>query len=178
MDKPALFAWIQHRDGRYELAGGQVLMLTGGTVNHGLIAGNLFETLRAQLERRKWAVLTEFGVDVGLRTIRYADVVVVDRQAVKPKDLSAKSPALIAEVLSPSTEKLDLGDKVAEYLQLPGLAGYLALDQDEAKAWVYARDSAQFPAPQVISGEAAIIGVPQLGIELPLAEIYAGINFG
>ena len=115
-------------------------------------------------------------MDVGPRTIRYADIV-VDRPGASLKDLTAKAPALVAEVLSPSTTTIDLGDKAAEYLRLPGLAAYLVLAQDEAKAWVYIRGSDQFPAPQPVSGTDALIGIPALGIDLPLADFYAGIEF-
>ena len=176
MDKAAFLAWVEGREGRYELAGGRVLMMTGSTMGHGLVVGNLFELLRTRLDRKRWVVVTEFGVDVGPRTIRYPDVV-VDNPGAKRKDLTAKAPALVAEVLSPSTMTIDLGDKAAEYLRLPSLVAYLVLAQDEVKAWVYIRGSDQFPAPQVVSGADAPIKIPALGIELPLADIYAGIEF-
>jgi Uma2 family endonuclease len=174
MDKAAFLAWADGREGRYELAEGRVFMMTGGTLDHSLIAGNLLEMLRARLKGTSWVVLVEFGVDVGPRTIRYPDLVVLDRQGAKGKDLAAKAPTLLAEVLSPSTEKLDLGDKAGEYLRLPSLATYLVLDQDEVKAWVYTKGS---PAPQVVTGTGSSIAVAALGIDLPLAEIYAGIEF-
>jgi Uma2 family endonuclease len=84
---------------------------------------------------------------------------------------------LIAEVLSPSSATLDLGDKAAEYLRLPSLATYLVLSQDEIKAWVYLKGSQQHPGPEPIRAADATIRVPALGIELPLAEIYRGIEF-
>jgi Uma2 family endonuclease len=177
MDKAAFLDWAKDREGHYELAEGHVVMMAGGPMNHGLIVGNLFEMLRTRLDRKTWAVLTEFGVDAGPRTIRYPDVVVLARSGASGKDLTAKAPALIAEVLSPSTTRLDLGDKAAEYLRLPGFVGYLVLAQDEIKAWVYIKGSEQLPAPQVVAGEAATISVPALAIDLPLAEIYAGIEF-
>jgi hypothetical protein len=62
-------------------------------------------------------------------------------------------------------------------LPLPSLAAYLVLAQDEAKAWAYIRGSDQFAAPQPVSGTDASIGIPALGIDLPLADIYAGIEF-
>jgi hypothetical protein len=34
MDKAAFLAWVEGREGRYELAGGRVLMTTGGTMGH------------------------------------------------------------------------------------------------------------------------------------------------
>src|SRR5262245_42259971 len=107
MDKSSFLAWLQGREGRFELVEGRVLMMTGGTMAHGLIVGNVFQMLRARLDRKlldrkTWAVLTEFGVDVGPGSIRYPDVVVVDRRGTRAKDLTTTAPAFIVEVLSPS----------------------------------------------------------------------------
>jgi Uma2 family endonuclease len=176
MDKAAFLAWVEGREGRYELAGGHVLMMTGGTMQHALIVGNLFELLRARLDRKRWRVLSDFGVDVGPRTVRYADVV-VDHPGAQRKALTAKAPVLVAEVLSPSTATIDLGDKAAEYLRLPSLASYLVFSQDEVKAWVFVRGSSQLPAPEVIAGADETIAIPALGLDLPLADIYADIEF-
>ena len=61
--------------------------------------------------------------------IRFPDII-VDRAGEAPKDLTGTAPVLIAEVLSPSSEQVDLGDKSTEYLQLPSLAIYLVFAQD------------------------------------------------
>jgi Uma2 family endonuclease len=92
--------------------------------------------------------------------------------------LTARAPVLVAEVLSPSTMKTDFGDKAADYLQLPSLATYLVFAQDEVKAWTYNRGGErQFPAgPQVVAGEHASISVPALSVEMPLIDIYRGID--
>jgi hypothetical protein len=52
MDNTTFLDWIQGREERYELAGGRVMMMTGATMRHGLIVGNLFELLRARLDRK------------------------------------------------------------------------------------------------------------------------------
>jgi Uma2 family endonuclease len=178
MDNAAFLDWVQGREGRYELDGGRVMMMTGATMRHGMIVGNLFELLRMRLDRRQWVVLTEFGIDVRPGTIRYADIV-VDQPGGKQDALTAKAPMLVVEVLSPSTTKIDLGDKAADYMQLSSLATYLVFAQDELKAWVYSRGSEkQFPpGPQVFAGADAAISVPALGIDLPLMDIYGGIDF-
>src|SRR5262245_13861398 len=175
MDKPAFLSWVQGREERYELAEGCVTMMTGGTMSHGLIVRNVFAMLDRELDRRTWAVLTEFGVDVGPRTIRYPDVV-VDRRGAKPKDRTAKAPAFVVEVLSPSTATIDLGDKAAEYLQLSSLVAYLVLSQDEIKGWIYFRDALP-GGPKIVAGEQEAIRVPTLGISLPLSEVYADVEF-
>src|SRR5436190_20992401 len=160
MDNATFLDWVQGREERYEPAGGRVIMMTGGTMRHGLIVGNLFELLRARLDRKQWIVLTDFGVDIRPGTIRYGDIV-VDQSGAKGDALTARAPVLVAEVLSPSTMKTDFGDKAADYLQLPSLATYLVFAQDEVKAWTYHRgDEKQFPpGPQVFAGDDASISI-------------------
>jgi Uma2 family endonuclease len=178
MDNAAFLDWVQGREGRYELAGGRVVMMTGATRGHGLIVGNLFELLRARVDRNQWVVLADFGIDVSPGTIRYPDIV-VDVCGAKRDTFTATAPVLVAEILSPSTMKIDLGDKAAEYLQLSTLATYLILAQDEMKAWVYNRSTAgQFPpGPQVLAGADTSISIPALKTDLPLLNIYAGVGF-
>jgi Uma2 family endonuclease len=153
-------------------------MMTGATVQHGLIVDNLFELLRASVDRKRRVVLTEFGIDVRPGTIRYADIV-VDQHGAKGDALTAKAPVLLPEVLSPSTTKIDLGDKAADYLQLSSLTSYLVFAQDEVKAWAYNRGGEkQFPpGPQVFVGADASISIPALSIDLPLTDVYGGIEF-
>jgi Uma2 family endonuclease len=178
MDNATFLEWVQGRDGRYELAGGNLIMMTGSTMRHGLIVGNLFEMLRARLARKQWVVLTDFGIDVRPGTVRYPDIV-VDRYGAKGDVLTARAPIVIAEVLSPSTMKIDLGDKAADYLQLSSLMTYLIFAQDEIKAWAYNRSSDQQfpPGPQVIGDAETSIGIPVLKIDLPQADVYAGVEF-
>ena len=96
-------------------------------------------------------------------------------QARTPKSRTTTSPVLLAEILSPSTATDDLGDKSSEYLALPSLAAYLVLSQDEAKAWLWLRGADGFPpGPRVIAGVETSITIAPLGLEVPMAEIYAG----
>ncbi|MBX9847109.1 MAG: Uma2 family endonuclease [Xanthobacteraceae bacterium] len=172
MDKAAFLAWAERCDERYELVHGRVVMMVGGTRAHWQIALNLAKALDARIDRQKWSVLPEFGVDAGPDTVRYPDIV-VDPAGAPAKDLTARAPVLIAEVLSPSSERTDLADKAAEYLRLPSLATYIVVAQDEVKAWVWNCKATGFPAgPAVTEGEAGIVDIPSLGIELPLREIY------
>jgi len=175
MDTVGFLAWIEGREGRYELARGRVVMMTGGSRGHSLITRRLSNVLESRLDAARWVVCTsDFAVNIGQNTIRYPDVV-VDAAGGQWKDLTATMPALIAEILSPSSVATDLGDKAAEYLRLPSLSAYLVLSQDEPKAWVWVRTDSGFEAgAEVIAGENGIVRIPALSIELSLAEIYAG----
>lgn len=175
MDKAAFLAWAQGREGRFELAERRVVMMVGGSKAHALVASKLVRALWARLDLERWIVLgSDLAVDVGPGSLRYPDAI-VDSIGGPGGALTATAPVLIAEVVSPSSATLDLGDKAAEYLRLPSLAAYFVLAQDEAKAWIWIRGPAGFPpGPNVISGQGAIIRIAVLGIDLPLSEIYSG----
>ncbi|RAI39358.1 Uma2 family endonuclease [Rhodoplanes roseus] len=176
MDKSAFLAWAERQAENYELVRGRIAMMTGGPRGHWQISFNIAKSLDARIDPETWAVGQEFGVDVGPATVRFPDIV-VDRAGEPVTDHTATAPVLIAEVLSPSSERIDLGDKAAEYLALPSLGTYLVVAQDEVKAWVWTRTAAGFPAgPLVVDGAAAVIDLPALGIALPLGEVYRRVR--
>jgi Uma2 family endonuclease len=176
MDKSSFLAWVQGREGRYELAEGRVVMMVNAIRAHGMILSNLLVLLCSQLDARQWTVLPEFGLDLGPKTLRFPDLV-VDRAGGAAGDHVATSPTLLIEVLSPSTARFDLGDKVTEFLRLPTLAAYLVFAQDERKAWIWVRRTEGFqPGPEVIEGETASIQIAALNLRLPFADVYARIK--
>ncbi len=174
MDKAAFLAWVQRREGRYELVEGRVVMMTGASRAHGLIVSNLVALLHGQLDPRRWTVIADFGLDAGPRTLRYPDIV-VDRAGGNRGDYTATEPVLLIEVLLPSTADVDLGEKATEYLQLPSLSTYLVFSQVEPKALLWAREAVGFPpGPLSISGYDKIIHLADLNLTLPLGAVYAG----
>jgi Uma2 family endonuclease len=178
MDKAAFLAWVQAREGRYELAQGRVIMMPGASRGHGIIVMNLAALMRAQLDAAHWTVISEFGLDAGPETLRYPDIV-VDRAGGSLRDHTATAPVLLAEVLSPSSEATDLGDKAAEYLLLPSLRSYLVFSQDEYKVWIWSRGKDAFPpAPTPITGLDKVIKVAALNLVMPMGAIYAGVDLG
>jgi Uma2 family endonuclease len=177
MNAAAFLAWAEGREGRYELAKGRVVMMTGGSRAHGFITRRLANALETRLDATRWAVWTsDFAVNITAGTVRYPDVV-VDAAGGTWRDLKATAPAIIAEVLSPSSVTSDLGDKAAEYLALDTVFAYLVLSQDEPKAWVWVRGESGFsPGAEVIAEADGAIRIPALSIDLPLSEIYRGME--
>src|SRR5215470_3397120 len=158
--KSEFLAWVQAREGRYELARSRVVMMTEGSRGHAILVRRLAAALEKRLDSNRWTVLTsDFGVDLGPSTVRYPDVV-VDVAGGGFWDSTATAPAVIAEVASPSSAKDDLGAKADEYLRLPSLSAYLVLAQDVPKAWAWVRGAEGFPPkPQLIEGLDAVIAI-------------------
>ena len=178
IDKSAFLAWVQGREERYELAEGRVILMVGASRAHGLIVRNLVLLLHGQLDPQEWTVIADFGLDAGPKTLRYSDVV-VDQAGGGAGDYVAAAPVLLAEVLSPTTAEIDLGDKAAEYLRLPSLLSYLVFAQSGYKAYVWTRGPDGFPpAPSVIVGWDKIIRIAALNLALPIGAVYAGVENG
>jgi Uma2 family endonuclease len=180
MSKAAFIEWDAGEGQRCELVGGRVVMMPRPSQAHGVIVSNLHHLLRTRLDPKQWFVIMEFGLDTGPDTLRYPDLVVFPTGS-PDKSYTTRTPVLLAEVLSPSSEVIDLGDKAAEYLELPSLLAYIVLSQDERKAWMWSRasTSAQFaPGPKVILGTEDVIPIGGLQLELPIADIYAGTEIG
>jgi Uma2 family endonuclease len=178
IDKSAFLAWVQGREERYELAEGRVVMMVGASRAHGLIVRNLLLLLHGQLDPQQWTVIADFGLDAGPETLRYPDIV-VDRTGGAVGDYVATAPVLLAEVLSPTTAEIDLGDKAAEYLRLPSLLAYLVFAQSGHKAYVWTRGPDGFAsAASVIVGRDKIIRIAALNLALPMGAVYAGVESG
>jgi Uma2 family endonuclease len=178
IDKPTFLTWVQGREERYELAEGRVVMMVGASRAHGLIVRNLVLILHGQLDPQKWTVIADFGLDAGPETLRYPDVV-IDQAGGAAGDHVATAPVLLAEVLSPTTAEIDLGDKAAEYLRLPSLLAYLVFAQGGHKVYVWTRAADGFPpAPTVVTGRDKIIRIAALNLSLPLGAVYAGVENG
>jgi Uma2 family endonuclease len=149
-------------------------MMTGASRNHARIVRNLVFLLSGQLDPQ-WEAIAEFGLDAGPRTLRYPDIL-VDRANAAGGDYRATQPLLAVEVLSPTSEAIDLGDKAAEYIHLPTLQAYLVFAQDTAKAWLWLRAAGDLlEGPIAFSGLDQHVVVPALALDLLLSDVYRNV---
>lgn len=163
-------------EGRYEFEKGRIVQqMTGGTKCHQQIAQRIVLALLDQLEGQRWSVLPDRGVETA-ETIRFPDVVV--EPADEPADsLATTRPAIVVEVLSPSSTARDLDRKPKEYLALPTLAAYIVASQTDAAclAWVRGPDG-RFPPEPAEHGSGATIEIPAHGVRLDIDDIYRGLT--
>jgi Uma2 family endonuclease len=164
---------------KHEYLGGVVYAMAGGSNAHTTIASNTTTALGSRLrDRRCRSYNSDAKVRVRLPThwrFYYPDAV-VSCHPNPLQDSFQDQPALIAEVLSPSTRRIDEGEKKDAYLTIPSLGVYLLIEQELAQVVVHRRTEQGFVA-EVYESLHAIIPLPEIGCELPLAEIYEGIEF-
>ena len=162
---------------RHEYIDGEVIPMTGGTTYHGEIIVNTIVAL--------WQRAVKIGCRVYGGTVRhsisptrylYPDVsVVCGAPETDERSLNLFNPLLVAEVTSPSTIDFDRGDKLRHYQSIKSLHVYLVIDQQEPLAEAHIRQEDGWQT-QEFAGLDAVIPLQALGCDLPLAEIYAGIE--
>jgi len=165
---------------RSEYYAGEMFAMAGGSRAHNLIAGNLFASLHQQLRRRPCTVYpSDMRVKVsesGLYT--YPDVTAVcdPEQFEDARQDTLLNPALVVEVLSPSTESYDRGRKAQNYRTVASLQEYLLITQDAYHVEQFVRQ----PDGQWLFSEAdgldAVLPLPSIGCELRLADVYEKVE--
>jgi Uma2 family endonuclease len=93
-----------------------------------------------------------------------------------PNDYYQDEPVALFEVLSKRTRRLDEGEKKDAYLTLPSLRIYALIEQEMPAIVVFRRVGQDFER-EVYQGLDAVLPLGEIGIELPLAEIYEAVQF-
>jgi Uma2 family endonuclease len=87
------------------------------------------------------------------------------------------NPTVIIEVLSPSTEKYDRGERFLRYQHLTSLTDYLLVTQDAPRIEHYARQPHNKWLYTVITGLTSSLRLPSINCELRLSEVFDRIVF-
>jgi Uma2 family endonuclease len=163
---------------RYELIDGILYDMTGSSPEHGKIAGNIFSLIHAHIGRKgPCEVYQDQYVAIPDDPPVVPDVVLTCDKADWDKDKRLKpfkirSPRIVVEVLSPSTENRDRTKKFALYQRCSSLEVYILASQDEPYVEVYRRSTGwrqeRFSAGQVIK-------LDQIGLDLFIDDIYDGV---
>jgi Uma2 family endonuclease len=165
-------AWEERQELRYEFDGIQPVAMTGGSFEHAAIQINLILALGNRLRGKPCrAIGSELKIEVAGR-IRYPDAFVVCTPVPRGTYI-IRDPVVVFEILSPSTTHTDIVLKTAEYRATPSIKLYVILEQTHAGAQLFRRRGADWLAETIKDDD--ILPMPEIGIEIPLAEIYADV---
>ena len=176
--KEQFFAWQQGEDDRYELVGGfPMKMMTGASRRHDRIVIKIIAALERRLAGSPCESFTADGsVETYPGQIRRPDVG-IDCGPTGPDDFKAKSPTVVFEVLSPTTRDFDRIRKLEEYKHVPTLRHIVIVEPKFVGVIHVARASAEAAWQTEITNDMDhVLALTGAGIELPLAEIYAGVE--
>jgi Uma2 family endonuclease len=172
------FAWEEQQLHRHEYIDGEVYAMSGGTINHGDIAGNFLALLKIHMRGRGCKTLNS---DCRVNIVEsndyvYPDISVTcdDRDKTTPQYI--RYPCLIVEVLSPSTEAYDRGDKFRMYRRNPNLRDYLLVDASKMAIDLYRKDeSGNWYILNYEAGDS--IEFKSIDLTFPIEQVYEDIEF-
>ncbi|WP_442483658.1 Uma2 family endonuclease [Aeoliella sp. SH292] len=169
----------QASDIKHEYLGGYVYAMAGARTVHNQIATNATIAIGNQLRGKKCQV---FSSDMKVRAhlpthtrFYYPDGMVVCNPN-GPETLFQDHPVIVFEVLSPGTRRVDEGEKRDAYLSISSLQQYLLVETDVPRVVSYTRGDAGFTT-EVYESLDAIVPLPAIEAQLPLADLYERVEF-
>jgi Uma2 family endonuclease len=104
---------------------------------------------------------------------REPDAAVQCGVAFEPNAMTLEAPLIVVEVTSPSTERDDTGEKLAEYFSVPSIQHYLIVNPSKKAVVHHARAQGSNIATRIATS-GAIDLTP--GITVPVAELLPDID--
>lgn len=127
---------------RHEYIRGDVYAMVGGSDAHDIISGNLIALFKNHLRGQGCRVYTG-NMKIHIETADvyyYPDVMVSCDPRDRNNGYFKQYPCLIIEVLSPSTEAFNRGDKFADYRQIETLQEYVLISQNKINIECFRRN--------------------------------------
>lgn len=174
MSRDEFLAWEGRQELRYEFDGFAPIAMTGGSSEHAAIQRNLITALTTRLRGKP---CVPYGSELKIAvagSIRYPDAFVVCSTIARGTYV-VDAPVVIFEILSQTTAVTDRVVKNREYQDTPSVLRYVMLEQFRAAATVFERVAGDWIG-HVVQGE-VVLRMPEIGIELPLSELYDGVEF-
>jgi Uma2 family endonuclease len=165
--------WEERQVLRYEFDGIQPVGMTGGTVAHDQITFNIRSALAARLAGTPCRPLGPNVKIIADGHVYYPDAFVTCRPVPSTATV-ADDPVTVFEVTSEGSYQTDLIVKNRSYRATPSIQRYVILQQAQKAAIVFARRGQDWLA-EIVSGDDAVLSLPELGIEVPLDALYVGI---
>ena len=162
-----------------EYVNGGIFAMAGASREHNQIAFNIAGELHGQLKNRPClAYVNDMRVKVnatGLYT--YPDVAALcgEPQFEDERMDALLNPSVIIEILSPSTEAYDRGDKFAHYRRLPSLMEYVLIAQDKVRVEHYIRQDSKWVLTEMNSLDETLY-LASIQCEIALRNLYAKVD--
>lgn len=165
---------------RHEYVKGKIISMSGASRAHNLISFNIAAELHPQLKgTESEAYISEMRVSSPTTSSYfYPDLVVVcDEPQFEDNQFDTLlNPIAIIEILSPSTEAFDRGEKFSHYRQIESLQEYIIVSQDKVNVERFLRrpDEWGYTSFQDINQQVPIASIES---ELSVQRIYQGVTF-
>jgi len=169
----------QNSESRHEFLDGVIVAMAGGSDEHNAIATRLTTLIGVRTtagchaynsDQRFWIAATARG--------RYSDGSIICGKPAHPAHDSqaTTNPLVVVEVLSPSSEGDDDGDKRRDFQSLASLQAYMLVAQDSRCVTVYRRtERGEWRAEPDVYRDGDHFELPGLTRAIAVHEVYDGL---
>jgi Uma2 family endonuclease len=163
------------KNARYEYLDGELRMLAGGSNYHSAIIANLTITIGRFLESSPcWVFNTDIRLQLSESRYVHPDVTVSCDERDQELDDMIHYPCLVIEVLSPTTEASDRGEKLFYYQECPTIQEYVLVGSQCIRIEVYHREEDGWKFHTY--GPESTVKLESLDIQFPIGAIYRGMK--
>ncbi len=166
---------------RSEYRNGEILPMTGGSINHNQIIINLVIALGLALREQDYHVYTS---DLRLwiphyREYTYPDILIIKDEAIfqEGRTDTVLNPSIIFEVLSKSTSSRDRGDKFTYYRSIPELQEYILIDQYQIHIEQFSKTPESNWLLRESDNEDGVLTLAAANCQIPYRQIYERVKF-
>ncbi len=167
--------WENRQPQRHEFHRGEVFAMVGARRAHGRVVLNLGRRVAEALEGGPCQAFVEsMKVQIAEDTVLYPDVFVTCDSADLATDMIFRSPLLVLEVLSPTTQAYDRSQKFALYRRLESLREYVLVDPETRRVEAFRRSAqGQWVLDDMSDTEALVL--PCIDGRIPLVQVFEGL---
>lgn len=174
-------AWEREQEFKHEYHDGEIIVMQGASLKHNYVNVNLLLAIGVHLRHKPCDV---FANDLRLEakaanSYYYPDIAIVCGAPDPPdeKEDMISNPAVVIEVLSPSTRFYDMHRKKASYMLLPSLNEYIMVDSMSCMVNATRKTASGSWESELLEGMSGILTIQTIGLSVPLSEIYRKVDF-
>lgn len=166
---------------RHEYYKGEVFAMSGGSINHESIIGDSYFAIRSHLQKKSCKVFTSnLKIHIEANSLfTYPDLSIFCEQlkTYKTRQDAVTNPTVIIEVLSPSTQNYDRGDKFMLYRDIPSLKEYLLISSTQVLVEHYIKQEDNKWQLSVYKQIEDVIIIQAIGFTTAISVFYENSDF-
>lgn len=164
---------------RVEFLNGEIKFMARGSLAQGRVISNLFVEVGKKLEGSECVPYNEatgLAIDALNVTLHPDLMIVCGEMEISEVDKNALvNASILFEVLSPSTEGYDRGEKFHKYKQIPSFKEYILVNQDKPVIESFIKHDKNLWTINRFEGIENNFKIHTLNLEIPMSIVYKGI---
>ena len=167
---------------KHEYYKGEIFAMSGPKVPHNTISINMLVELGNKLKGKKCRPFSsDQRIHIETNTLfTYPDISIIcgEPETLNNDNWNVLNPAIIIEVLSPSTRNYDRGEKFKLYRDIPALKEYILVDSETIHIEIFRLNDSNHWELEEYDAVEEMLYIKTINERISLADIYAGVQLG